>query len=974
MFYKMITDARDRWFMSPNCTIRERIDYMEHTRQMRDAQIDAIKTYLYLKIVGASQPLDTLFIAGIFNHLDLDAVALSVNARAWLNEHPEAVALLQYAMSRDDSGQQISKKLEEQMRTHPEQVDCRRFFHDAFYGVSYTDYLFSLPMGAGKTYLMAAFIYLDLYYAQNEPDNPAFAHNFMIFAPSGLKSSVIPSLKTIQNFDPSWVIPEPAASQIKKSLKFEILDQQKTPKGVTKIKNPNAQKIARYLDDKKNKKDNEDDKFNQLFGLVAVTNAEKVILDRIAGDENQERIKDFENTEDDRERQANELRNLIGKLPALSIFIDEVHHAVSNADKNQERKLRGVVNGWAKKGSVNSVIGFSGTPYLEKNEKIRVTPELTISTAEIANIVYYYPLIDGVGNFLKRPVLYIDDMADSQKIIEQGVRAFLDAYLDTKYANGVTAKLGIYCGTIGKLEEQVYPIVIEIARQYHLNEDAVLKFHRGNKKYPVGAENQTRFDTLDQLDSRVRIVLLVQIGKEGWDCRSLTGVILSQEGDCPRNMVLQTACRCLRQADRGQPETALIELNRFNADKLREQLQKQHHATLDEFTRGVQPMTTLKRYDRTEFLKLPRMPAYQLSVRFESFTTETACPEKSIPQAADMYNPDQKSVSVLEKWINNQTLSTSVEDKSGNTKAYFFRWLCHIVKESFGTLSLDMLKPYENELRDVFDKIIYERDGAFYFNESYNRVMIEANIRKAFCDKRVSQSKEEIIRQDASLLKIENFQPEFSVSNPNDYYPDQEISAKVVWQDEHGIETDEKAAQFIRMAEELGKADILEAVRRQYGFAVTNQNRSFHYLPYRMDSDLERDFLPAILPADYIVNYGLEVYYNGDSGMTEFQIACHKRGPYGWRYIGHYTPDFLMIQRRDGKIYKVLIVETKGKIYANDPTFQAKREFTETEFLALNEQQFGYRRFEYLYLEDRLSEKERLELTRRKIIDFFERV
>ena len=71
---------------------------------------------------------------------------------------------------------------------------------------------FFAPMGAGKTYLMAAFIYLDLYFARNEPNNPAFAHNFMIFAPSGLKSSVVPSLKTIQRFDSTWVIPEPAAS------------------------------------------------------------------------------------------------------------------------------------------------------------------------------------------------------------------------------------------------------------------------------------------------------------------------------------------------------------------------------------------------------------------------------------------------------------------------------------------------------------------------------------------------------------------------------------------------------------------------------------------------------------------------------------------------------------------------------------------------------------------------------------------
>ena len=85
-------------------------------------------------------------------------------------------------------------------------------------------------MGAGKTYLMAAFIYLDLYFAMNEPKNPIFAHNFIIFAPSGLKSSVVPSLKTIQNFDPSWVLPEPAASEIKRLISFEVLDQNKSEK------------------------------------------------------------------------------------------------------------------------------------------------------------------------------------------------------------------------------------------------------------------------------------------------------------------------------------------------------------------------------------------------------------------------------------------------------------------------------------------------------------------------------------------------------------------------------------------------------------------------------------------------------------------------------------------------------------------------------------------------------------------------
>lgn len=116
---------------------------------------------------------------------------------------------------------------------------------------------------------MAAFIYLDLYFAMNEPQNPAFAHNFVIFAPSGLKPSVVPSLKTTQKFDPAWVIPEPAASNIKRMLSFEVLDQGKTANKSNKTKNPNVQKIANHRP------------LSELFGLVAVTNAEIVILDRI---------------------------------------------------------------------------------------------------------------------------------------------------------------------------------------------------------------------------------------------------------------------------------------------------------------------------------------------------------------------------------------------------------------------------------------------------------------------------------------------------------------------------------------------------------------------------------------------------------------------------------------------------------------------------------------------------------------------
>ena len=425
MFHQMISKARDRWFASNDCTIKDLIQYIEHTGQMRDAQVNAIKTYLFLKIACGCRPLARLFTEGTFNTENIGELPLPDRIKEYLRHDPAAAALLEYARLKNGKGEQVSETLEKQITESPDSINYARFFQDAFYNVSYTDYLFSLPMGAGKTYLMAAFIYLDLYFAMNEPHNPAFAHNFIIFAPSGLKSSVVPSLKTIQKFDPSWVIPEPAASSIKRMLSFEVLDQGKTASKSNKTKNPNVQKIANHQP------------LSELFGLVAVTNAEKVILDRI--EEKNGQISMYEESDDEKDSQANELRNLIGKLPSLSVFIDEVHHAVSD-----EIKLRAVVNRWTEGGAVNSVIGFSGTPYLEKAEKIAVTDKLTVATAEITNTVYYYSLVDGVGNFLKYPAVEIADIADSSRIIENGVREFLDTYKDTVYQDGTTAKLGSF--------------------------------------------------------------------------------------------------------------------------------------------------------------------------------------------------------------------------------------------------------------------------------------------------------------------------------------------------------------------------------------------------------------------------------------------------------------------------------------------------------------------------------------------------
>ena len=760
-------------------------------------------------------------------------------------------------------------------------------------------------------------------------------------------------MKTIQKFEPSWVIPEPSASQIKKKLIFEVLDENKTHKKSNKVKNPNVQKIANHQP------------YNQIFGLVAVTNAEKVILDRIQ--EKNGQIDMFEESDDDKDRTANELRNLIGKIPSLSIFIDEVHHAVSD-----ENKLRAVVNKWTKDRNINSVIGFSGTPYLEKQEKINVSNALQISSIEIANIVFYYPLINGIGNFLKKPVVKVSTK-DSKKIVEDGVREFLDNYLTTTYNGDLTAKLGIYCGLIEKLETVVYPIVKRIVNdpKYKLTDDCILKFHKGNKDYPQPQDSQFEFDILDSRLSKKRIVLLAQIGKEGWDCKSLTGIILSQEDDCPQNMVLQTSCRCLRQVEKNKPESALIYLNEFNEKILSSQLKTQQNISIQEFQKGKNKnRITIERFDRTKHLKLQPMDFYQLQVSFDITTLESANPTENIPQA--IKNTEKQGGIITTKELNGEIVNTTFDDKEhGTQQATFYSWLNTITKESFGFVKLSDLKYHEVLLKQIYDKITFEKNNALYFSSKFDIEIIKTNIRKAFYDKRDFKTKETLDITNAKLLHIKNFVSPIDTDNINKFYPTQDMVKKIIDDDNGKLVIDDKVQKTINDLEEINQHDQAKILREKYT-SHPQKDRSFHYLPYKTDSGFEIRFLQEILKYNDIKSLDLEVYYNGDGELTEFKIKTYKKHTNGrWQYLGMYTPDFLIIKRKDNAIYKAIIVETKGELYSHDPNFIAKKDFTQDEWLRQNNERYDYKRFEYLYLEDTLTDDERMNKTHKAITKFF---
>ena len=973
MFYNIIINKRNQWLSRPDCPALPLIAYMEQTGKMRDAQVDAIKTYLYLKMECQNQPLAELFKQGWFNTLtndDIDNMPLSAAARRVFKESPAAVALYEFASLKDDKGKFIADALRKAVMTEPQNIDFDGIFNRIFYGVNYPDYVFSLPMGAGKTYLMAAFIYLDLYFAQQEPDNHAFAHNFMILVPSGLKTSVIPSLRTIQDFDPSWVIPEPAATQLKRELKFEMLDENKSANKSNRTKNPNVQKIAIH------------EPLAELFGLVAVTNAEKVILDRI--DKGKDGMFDFhDESDDEKDRVANELRNKIGKLPHLSILLDEVHHVASSAN-DDEAKLRTVVNRWASQGSITTVLGFSGTPYLDKKDKIAVTDAHSVATTEMSNITTYYPLAEGIGNFLKVPKVVKSDSNNREEIVEKGVREFLRLYKDTVYANGTCAKLGIYCGTIETLETVIYPLVNRICNEEGVDPaEAVLKFHEGNKQYLAPQTARAEFAMLDRPQSRKRIILLVQIGKEGWDCKSLTGIILSQEKDCPKNMVLQTSCRCLREVTDASRETALIYLNSENYKYLDEQLQKQQHISIQEFQQGRkrEDVVLLNRYDRTAHLHLPKVEFYQMRVTSTDVIEYPVTDETTREELSHAVDSAYVDNPVLTEWqITNKGLqhtnTTTDNGEHGSEITNYNHWIYRIAKESFGFLSIPKLNRQQDALKAIFKAITYtDAEGTTRFSSHYNVAKVNANIRKAFYEKRVLSVQQEHIDTDASLLHIHAdtvFSPvEVLKSKVNEYIPEKDMVENILKEDRGEVLVNEKTQAIIDGLIAMGQTEMAEQLRAKFS-SEPNKDRSYHYLPYHVDSDFESLFLNEVLTQQCVREQGLEVYYNGDGQFTEFRIDCFKKNAYGqWKFIGRYTPDFLIIKRKDNKIHKVLIVETKGTLYAQDESFRDRRAFVEGQFLKQNEEKFGYRRFDYLYLEDSLSDSERINKTNNIIKQFF---
>ena len=151
---------------------------------------------------------------------------------------------------------------------------------------------------------------------------------------------------------------------------------------------------------------------------------------------------------------------------------------------------------------------------------------------QIQDIVYNYPLNKGIGKFLKVPEVKSDNVKE-QSFIKNALTDFFNNF-DIKYPDGTKSKIAFYCPSIKKLNEKVLPVVQEWYQKHRKNkENEIFRYYskvsKENRQYQLPRENLAIFNNLDKSYSDKRVILLVAVGTEGWDCKSLTAIALPRQ-------------------------------------------------------------------------------------------------------------------------------------------------------------------------------------------------------------------------------------------------------------------------------------------------------------------------------------------------------------------------------------------------------------------------------------------------------------
>jgi hypothetical protein len=422
----------------------------------------------------------------------------------------------------------------------------------------------------------------------------------------------------------------------------------------------------------------------------------------------------------------------------------------------------------------------------------------------------------------------------------------------------------------------------------------------------------------------------VAVGTEGWDCRSLTSVVLPRQ-KTTKNFVLQTTCRCLREVTDATQENALIYLSSDNYETLDKELKENYQLSITDLTEKKEQTIDVQ----VRKPKLGRLKYKQIETKYKIVkkTSPEIKKELSAFKFADIKKSFDYDKSIVSGSIGKSGLTGEVaiaDVKTDRTALFSFEdFIYNLTSATYGLFTeTDLYDGFTDELSAIHKSIEKELEWVV-LNPNLDISDINQMIASNFMD-RVEYTKEVIEQEtEIELLEWEGTRNEMSFVSPKGVT--YKFMPKISQRDYLGNRGYGKHPEY--MEDDFFGEDT----------NCDPQDISYNYIPYKMDSEFEQNALAEMLKLSELKD--LEVYFNGykDERLQSFWIQTPR---------GRYTPDFLILRRKENRKYrkgqtipieKAIIIETKGKPYYNDE-FRAKEKFVKDEFLKHNNH-FSYHCF-----------------------------
>lgn len=732
----------------------------------------------------------------------------------------------------------------------------------------YPNYIFALTMGTGKTILMATCIFYEFLLGNKFEKDARYCHNALVFAPD---KTVLQSLKEIESFDLTRVVPPEYVNFLTTHLRFHYLEEAGTSldtldRSRFNIIVSNTQKIILKRQHK------EKTSVDKLFGATGETISATGVYSDAAD------LYGFDQPEEEGELTTNQRFEKLRRLEQLGIYVDEAHHAFGKAlakdmgigAKETDTSLRTTIDILAASLSASGTrvvacYNYTGTPYVGRE----VLPE----------VVYAYGLKEAVDKgFLKKVTLHGYANTRTEEFVDIAIDNFLRESGDLR-PEGLLPKLAFFAATIDELTGDLRPAVERALLKHGIPTSRIL-VNVGDDKL-TSNDDIREFNRLDTEGSEKQFILLVNKGREGWNCRSLFGVGLFRE---PKSkvFVLQATMRCLRAIGNAQ-HTGHVFLSEDNLNTLNEELQQNFRISANELQKVAKDKerVEVRVVEPSVKIKLVRVRK-QYQMREKTFVSGLAL---------GLDRADREGWNTLvERYrlIETQQDGLAVADVSRASGSRTFDLTARRDKRAFSRLSLVAeVSRYLNrsplEIEELLDTTKEGTDELVAITNDFNELLYDEIIPRLFrqlYDLDESQQTEE---HEVDLIKLP----------PNGYYEVSATKDKIVRMNDTQIKEEERA-------------------------------KSFHLDTYCFDSGSENWLFWDLLREQRVK----KIYFTGmlTHGQSDFFVQYIDPDS---QTVRSYYPDFIFQREEPDGSLKYVIVEVKADNQIQDAVVQAKKDFAQ---------------------------------------------